>query len=374
MKKLTALLLALAMALILVACGSPPAASDPQSSPSSASSTLSSAESSDYTGESANFIIHTTANEGTTNAMALDYFCDQVEAATGGKVTFNRFYAGTLCTQKETLDYLSTGSIDIAFMGTNLYAAVLPLAGFPGTIFASKEMGGSQYAVDYGNYMFLDNEETSAMIQAEGEANGVHYLGVIASGSNAFISKNPINTLADLNGLRLGTAANYSAFESLGATIIEVMPSEMYDSFQRGIIDCSEMSLSAAVRLMWYEVAGYYASNGTYGWGQPITINIDRWNQCSPELQEIMYQAARDTGAYTAKLDDESIAASTATLAENGVELVSLPDEDCAAWGSTLFDLAITDARTLAEGKDYADNLETILAAATDYLGLDLPS
>ena len=382
MKKAIALLLALVFALALVSCGSngsapnnTPAASSASSAPADSAPADSAPASSEtpasYNGGSASFIIHTTANEGTTNAKALDFFADRVEELTGGHVTFTRYYAGTLCSQPETLNYLSTKAIDIAFLGTNIYPADLPLANFPGTIFAT---GGSQYAVDYGNYMFLDNPESSALIQGEAEANGIHYLCVIASGANTFVSKNPIETLADLNGLRLGTAANYTAFESIGTTVIETFPQDMYDSFQRGVIDCSEMSLSAAVRLMWYEVAPYYALNGTFGWGQPITINIDRWNECSEELQTVMLQAARETGAYTAKLDDESIKQSAATLKDNGTDLVTLPDEDCARWGEAMFDLAITDARTLAEGKDYAADLDTIQGIAADYLGVELPA
>lgn len=382
LRKVLAALLAASSLLVLTACnggggnaGTPETSAPNTSAPAAPASTPDGGNAGEgYTGESATFIIHTTANEGTTNAKALDVFCDRVEELTEGKVTFTRYYAGTLCTQPETLDYLSTGALDIAFMGTNLYSAVLPLVGFPGTIYASEEMGGSQYAVDYGNYMILDNEETSKLILDEAAVNNVTYLGVIASGANTFVSVNPINTLGDLNSLRLGTAANYSAFESLGTTIIEVFPNNMYDSFQRGIIDCSEMSLSAAVRLMWYEVAKYYAMNNTFGWGQPITMNLEKWNACSPELQAIMYQAARETGAATAAMDDESIEASRATLKENGVELVQLPDEDCQKWGATLLNLAIADARELAKGQEYADNLETILKAATDYLGVELPA
>ena len=379
LRKILALILATASLMAMAACGNggnsnTPATSAPNPPAPATTAPSTDDESTGYTGESASFIIHTTANEGTTNAKALDVFCDRVEELTDGKVTFTRYYAGTLCTQPETLDYLSTGALDIAFMGTNLYSSVLPLVGFPGTIYASDDMGGSQYAVDYGNYIILDNEETSKLILDEAAANNVTYLGVIASGANTFVSQKPLNTLEDLKNLRLGTAANYSAFESLGTTIIEVYPNNMYDSFQRGIIDCSEMSLSAAVRLMWYEVAEYYALNNTFGWGQPITMDLEKWNACSPELQEIMYQAARETGEATAKMDDESIEASRATLKENGVELVQLPDEDCKKWGNTLFTLAISDARELAKGQAYADNLETVLKASAEYLGLELPA
>lgn len=95
--------------------------------------------------------------------------------------------------------------------------------------------GGTQAALDYFNTLMFDDPDTSALIQGEAEDLGIKYLNVIAGGANALAAKFPFTDLQSL-------VAGSSSF---------------------GNFDAAQMGLAPMVSMAWYEVAPYWALDGT---------------------------------------------------------------------------------------------------------------
>jgi TRAP-type mannitol/chloroaromatic compound transport system substrate-binding protein len=108
-------------------------------------------------------------------------------------------------------------------------------------------------------------------------------------------STKPLNTPADFNGLKmraLGDPANIIG--NMGAAVVTMFGGEIYESTQRGVIDCFEMGTFGANWGMGFqEVAQYVYQSASRGPTdlQLFHINKQSWNELPPDLQKMLESA-----------------------------------------------------------------------------------
>ena len=242
MKKLFALLLALAMVFALAACGSnggnnAPAASGDKSAAPAASA--GSGDKAEATGDVDPLTIKfsSTYQETETGGTIEQYFIDQLKEISGGAIDVDITWGGTLFDASGELDAVMDGVVDMIALGHMPHLDTLPYLSMPG--FAP---GGTQAALDYFNTLMFDDPDTSALIQGEAEDLGIKYLNVIAGGANALAAK---FSFTDLQSLVAGSSSfgNFDAaiFEKLGFQVTAVTPPETYEALDRGMIDATQM-------------------------------------------------------------------------------------------------------------------------------------
>ena len=374
MKKLLALLLALCMVLGMVACGSEAASSAPaEEAASAAASEAAPAEAA--TEEAAGDVIAcdpleitftTTFNETETGGMILKHFEETLKTMTDGAITINFFWGGTVFTDAETLDAISSNSANMTAFGHMPHTATLNYLGFPG--FAP---GGSQAALDYFNTLIFDNPETSALIQGEAADNGIIYLNVIAGGANAFCAKYEFSDLATLQS-GSSSFGNFDAaiFEKLGFQVTSVTPPDTYDALQRGLIDSTQMGFAPMVSMSWYDVAPYWALDGTYTAGNMLTANLEWWNSLTDAQRQAIQAAADEVEAYSATLYDEAIAADIAKVEEaTGNKFVEFNQADIDAIWAATFEAKADAALATAEPNGKTEGMTKILEVAAEATG-----
>jgi TRAP-type C4-dicarboxylate transport system substrate-binding protein len=303
-----------------------------------------------------------TFQETESGGKIIQHFCDYVEDKTAGAVKFDIYFGGTLGNNMEELGLVSSGSVDMISFGHPPYADQVPLLNFP--MWAPPD---AQTAVDYFNFLVFENPDTSALIQAEAAANNIIYLGFTSGGGNVFISKEPFTKLSDLVGKKFGAGGSIPAFEALGYTIVQTFPPDTYENLSRGVIDATQMGFVPTVNLKWYEVAKYYMWDGTYAAGNAFSVNLDTWAKLTPETQQIFRDAAKDTEAFSLELDAKDTEANLKVLADAGVTVGTLSPEDQALWWKNLFDASAVDCMTRAEKLGITDNMITVLKAAAEF-------
>ena len=295
----------------------------------------------------------------------IQHFCDYVEEATEGAVTFEVFAGGTLGNPMEELGLVSSGSVDMIAFGHPPYGEQVPLLNFP--MWAPPDAQG---AIDYFNYLTFEDPETSVLIQEEAAANNIIYLGFTAGGGNVFISKTPFAKLSELVGKKFGAGGSIPAFEALGYTVVQTFPPDTYENLSRGVIDATQMGFVPTVDLKWYEVAKYYMFDGTYAAGNAFSVNLDTWAKLTPETQAIFREAAKETEAWSVELDATDTAAAIETLKAAGVTVGTLTPEDQAEWFQLLFEASAADCMTRAEKLGIVDNMKLVLTKAAEFTGV----
>lgn len=374
MKRIFALLLALAMMLTLIACGTStetPTAEEAAEAPAADAAAETAEEAgSEYPTMTLN--VSCSYNEAETSGQQLAYFTNYITEKSGGNITFNVYWGATFCTAAEDLEYVSNGSVDMTLLSNAQYASVLPLTNFP------TMAGGSQEnVVDMVQYIMFENDETAALIEQELTDNNVKVLNVNAGGTNAIVSKSPLSSYEDCQGMILGAMMNQSTYEDLGMTFKFSVPPETYSDLQKGVVDCAGLSLAGVVGLAWYEVAPYVITDGMYSCSNYYTINLDKWNSFDEATQALFMEAGEAACENSFVLNEGEFEACVATIndynAAQGIDAtVGAQDEEHAQIHvETYMKNAFADCRTTAANAGKTDEMEIILAAVADYLGLE---
>lgn len=187
-------------------------------------------------------------------------------------------YAGSLFNAFNALEGAESGLADLAWVGTIFEPERLPLHNVH--FYALFAVSCVHDLAEIGNEL---HARVPAMDEQWAKHNQVH-LGAMADGSNHVITKEPINTIDDLQGLKLlagGAVANW--LEGTGAVAVYAAFPEFYNSISTGVADGAVMTINGMHPFKIHAVAPYTTLVDMVGpiTGSP-TMNADKFN-CVPE-------------------------------------------------------------------------------------------
>lgn len=370
MKKLLALLMAAVLCLsMLAACGNQSADNSKAPDNSEAPANSENAENpGEATVDPLTIKFSSTYQPTETGGVIIQHFIDKIGELSGGAITVDISWGGTLFDAMGELDAVMDGAVNMVALGHMPHVNTLNYLSFPG--FAP---GGTQAALDYFDTLLFEDPETSALIQGEAESYGIKYLNVIAGGANALCAD---YSFTDLDSMVAGSSSfgNFMAaqWESLGFQVTAVTPPEVYDGFGRGMIDATQMGFAPMVAMKWYEVAPFWALDGTYTAGNPFTVNLDWWNGLTDAQRECIQAASTETEEYSAGIYDDAIAADIATVEEaTGNKFVEFSQADLdRLWESCFLPTAEAALKT-AEASGKTEGMTKILEKAAEITGYD---
>ena len=388
-KKLLAALLAVMMVASMAACGSDAASSTTAASAEAPAAEATEAPSAEATAAPAEeaagsteeaqaerpesiecdpltIDFSTVYNETETGGQIIKHFEEYISNLTGGAITMNIFWGGTLFSDPEALDGVNSGAVNMTALGHMPHLATLNYLAFPG--FAP---GGTKAALDYFDTLMFKDPETSALIQQEAADNGIIYLNVLAGGANAFCTTYEFTDLDSMiSGSKSFGNMDAAIFEKLGFQVTSVGPGDCYDALQRGLIDSTQMGLAPMVSMGWEEVASYWALDGTYSAGNMFTANLEWWNGLTDAQRQAIQQACDEVEEYSAGIYDDSIASDCATIEEKtGNKMVELSDADIERIWAATFDAKADAAMATAEANGKGEGMTKILEKAAEITG-----
>lgn len=110
-------------------------------------------------------------------------------------------------------------------------------------------------------------------------------------------AKEPIETLEDLKGKKIRTWGPYlpRAISVAGAVPVDVSPSEMFESLQRGRVDGIPWGISSGYGAGLHEIAPYISKMGIGLYpGIVRLINVDVWKKLPADVQKVMLEVGRE--------------------------------------------------------------------------------
>lgn len=174
-------------------------------------------------------------------STAMTQFADVVTEESGGQLVFEHFFADSLVSQPEVATSLDGGVIDVGYLGM----AYTP-ASFPVDAWASQiGYGGDERPVVgllASAAAMTEWASTIPGLSEELEDAGV--FPIITRFQNhdnyQLLCKEPVESLADAQGkrVRVGGELYSNAVEALGMTPVTLSGAEIYEGFERGIVDC----------------------------------------------------------------------------------------------------------------------------------------
>ncbi|MGD9045588.1 MAG: TRAP transporter substrate-binding protein [Desulfobacterales bacterium] len=251
----------------------------------------------------------------------------EVEKRTNGMVLVNTFPGGTLLNAKNMMDGVIAGQADIGclcmayqpgrFIVTN--ATSLPV-GIPNATAGS--------LVLWDLYEKYKPEEFAK----------VKVLTMFTTAPTNIMSKVPVRTLVDINGLDLrasGGAAKILA--AWGANPVGMPMPATVEALQKGVVKGLYSSLEAMKDFKFAESCKYVTLTNTVIYPFAVVMNMDKWNSLPKDVQKVMddlrVEQAKWTGNY---MDNHVKTAVEWSKNAQGVEFIELQKEEKAKWDAKL--------------------------------------
>lgn len=218
----------------------------------------------------------------------------------------------------DLLSMVESGELDGCYFASSYLAGRVPALG----MFDRPFEADSREAV----FAELDDKTGATLANAIAEATGYHLLGWWDNGirhiSNAI---RPIRAPADCVGLRLRTldnAQHQAAFRRLGFQPQFIDVANLARAVAEGTVDAQENPLTNMVNFNLHVHHTHVSLTGHLLGIAPLLINRDRYQALSPQMQDALRAAARDSEARQRALAIGEDAECLRILAEAGVAVV----------------------------------------------------
>ena len=258
---------------------------------------------------------------GSLFAVSADEFAKRANAKLGSKAKVVVYGSSQLGGDKELLQKLKLGTVDIALPSTVMSSEA--------DIFGVFEM---PYLVKDRNHMKkIEKELFWSKIEPAAEKKGLKVIGVWENGYRHITnSKHPINVPADLKGIKLRVPEGkwrVKMFEAYGANPSPMKFSEVFTALQTGVMDGQENPFTQIYSAKFHEVQKYLSLTGHVYTPAYVTVGAKKWATLPADVRKILEDTAKETQAFVyeraAKDDDELLAKIKAA----GVQ-VNTPDKD----------------------------------------------
>lgn len=251
-----------------------------------------------------------------------------------GKVKVNIFESST--TPKSEWDGLLSGRFDLTFGYFADYEGLFPVSQVVSLPLLFPSGTTDKFGKPVGYVWPVWADLYAKYPQISDEFKDVHLLCVLIGGAGNIWTKEPVESIADISGLKLraGTAIDGKALERLGATPVTVTATEIYGSIERGVIEGSCAAWGGAVAMKTHELCkNVFEISLDYGSSFWVAMSKEAWDRCSPEVQSLIESMFAPENIITAVgsdiyYQDDARAIEAATAA--GVTVTKIGDAELA--------------------------------------------
>lgn len=280
MKKILAIILALAMIFALCACGSTTA-----SAPAPAAAPTGDAAA------SPEFVFKIGHDQGEAHPYQnfTVAFKEYVEEHSNGRIQVDIYNSGVLGTETEMTQSLQLGTLDFLVSTTANSSVIIPELGVLGMPFLYQ-------STEHGKAVCHDDDILAYWQNiVDNSGTGIDLLKVACSGWRNLYANYPILTLDDIVGKNVRTQASEietKMWKQLGANPVTMSFGEIYTSFETNLIVAAENCATSYYTNAHYEVAPYFIKSEHTLMIHPILASEMTMNKLDDELKAVVYDAA----------------------------------------------------------------------------------
>ena len=278
--------------------------------------------------DSYNLKFQSSDNSGNPNFVIQQDWAKRVDTMTNGRVKIDMLPVGSIVKHTETLSAIKAGVLDGHVTATGYFSGKDPAFGLLGnTVGAWSDPNQMLLFIEHGGGRELYEELLAPY--------GVQFIGASATGLEAFVSKVPLDGVADLKGLKLRAPEGLvqAVFAAAGAAPVNLPGSEVYTSLDKGVIDAADYTVfSTNHQQGMHKVATHPVYPGFHSLPTiEISMNKKTWDGMPADLQEILRVSVRDFARQiTSKLKLQDLAAVAEARASGTITIHNWPDEERA--------------------------------------------
>jgi tripartite ATP-independent transporter DctP family solute receptor len=239
-------------------------------------------------------------------AKSAEEFAKRANAKLGGKAKVVVYGSSQLGGDKELLQKLKLGTVDMALPSTVMSSEV--------DLFGVFEM---PYLVkDRKHMQRIEKDIVWPTLAPAAEKKGLKVIAVWENGYRHITnSKRPINGPDDLKGIKLRVPEGkwrVKMFQAYGANPSPMKFSEVFTALQTGVMDGQENPFSQIYSAKFHEVQKHLSLSGHVYTPAYATVGAKKWATLPPEVRKVLEDTAKETQAYvyeTAAKDENDLLA-----------------------------------------------------------------
>ncbi len=274
------------------------------------------------------------ADPANPSAMGAQKLADLVADKTKGAVEIKVFPSSQLGNQRDLIEGLTFGTVDMTLTSTAVFGNFVPEMGVFDLPFIFRDVPHAYKAMD----------QVCMEVGKLGEPKGIKTLGVMENGVRHMTNnKRPIKVPADMAGLKVRVMEQpvyIEMMKALGASPTPMAFGELYTALQKGVIDGQENPLAHIYTSRFFEVQKFISLTGHTYSGEPVLISLSAWGKLSPEQQKLLQEATDEAVAWQRNLcrekEDEflkQIRDSGKSAINDDVDKKAFADATKGTWG-----------------------------------------
>ena len=228
-----------------------------------------------------------------------DYFAKLVNEKSKGSIEVKVFPSSQLGGQKDLIEGMVFGAVDMALVGTAVLGQFQPQISIFDLPFIFKDRPHA--------YKSLDSVGMELGQKLEGR--GIKLLGYMENGIRHVTNNvRPIKEPSDMEGLKIRVMTNkifVEMMKSLGASPTPMAFSELYSAMQQGTVDGQENPSAHIFTKRFYEVQKYASKTAHAYSPEPMIISMISWAKLNDEQKAIIQDAAKEAIAWQRKISEE---------------------------------------------------------------------
>ncbi|MFB4164326.1 TRAP transporter substrate-binding protein DctP [Alteribacillus sp. JSM 102045] len=323
MQKLKKLAPVLAGLMLAAACGADESTEETDTATSEAAEEEASDTETEEAGENETYTLKVghIAPEDEAYALGMQEYAEAVEEETDGRVLFEIFGDGTLGGERELMEGVQLGNLDMSVVTTGVvtnFVTETTVLEFP---FLFEDLDHAYEVMDgeIGQELLEHIEESGYKGIAFWE-NGMRHIAN---------NKHPIESPEDLNGLKMRTIESellIDTYEALGTSPTPMAFPEVYGGLQQGVIDGTDQSYGVMWSTGTYEQLDYLTENGLYYASATLLMNKDLYESMPADIQTTIVELGQEYAEVQREIAQELEVEQKASLEEEGVEII--PEEE----------------------------------------------
>lgn len=270
---------------------------------------------------------HVTASD-TPKGKAADYFKQQVEKNTNGRVKVEVYPNSTLYKDKEELEALQLGAVQMLAPSLSKFGP----------------MGLKEFELFELPFLFADYEQlhkvtrgpVGKQLLSRLEPKGILGLAYWDNGFRQMTCNKALRVPNDFKGVKLRIVSSKvtdAYTRALGANPQVLAFSEVYQAMQTGVVDGGENALSNIATQRFYEVQKYMSMSDHGYLGYAVIVNKKFWEALPADIRQILDKAIVDATAYNDTIAEKDNADALELIKRaKTTQIITLTPQEKSAW------------------------------------------
>jgi tripartite ATP-independent transporter DctP family solute receptor len=243
---------------------------------------------------------------------------EQLAKASGGKYTIKVFNKGALGSEKETIDQVKIGALEMTRVNISPMNAICAKTQVPTMPFLFSSVEHMRKVLDgpVGEEILKDCEQ-----------HGFVGLAFYDSGARSIYGKKAVKTLADAKGMKIRVQQSdlwVALLSAMGANPTPMPIGEVYTALKTGLIDAAENNIPSYDGFKHFEAVKFYSRTEHSMAPEMLLMSKVVFDKLPKADQDLIRKAAKESVAFQRKKWDEQEAKSLAVVKAGGAQVVEV--------------------------------------------------